>query len=136
MEPDSPIPQTRAECILKVARQASGYHALIVHADADHPTADRAMNERISPGFDLVFKEKDEGDVCSQLVPIIPIRMTEAMLADIEALQRVIGTELDADGMGVPKKHREIEADADPKQRLREAIKKVQTIVPAADAVG
>ncbi|OQX24118.1 MAG: hypothetical protein BWK80_22480 [Desulfobacteraceae bacterium IS3] len=117
-------PSARAECILKAAEQASGYHALIVHADADDRMADRAMKERIQPGFDLVLKQKDKNKVCRQLAPIIPIRMTEAwMLTDIKALQDVIGTDLDARKMGVPEKSKAVESLSDPKQTLQEAVR-------------
>ncbi len=112
---------SRADRILGAARQAAGYHALVVHADADYPTPDRAMRERIQPGFDLAREAGDE--VCEQLVGIVPVRMTEAwMLADLEALQSVIGTNLDAGALGIPQRPKQVEADSDPKQTLRSAI--------------
>jgi len=123
---ENPEPSSRAERILRAAQQASGYHALIVHADADHPTAYQAMKERIQPGFERVLTERDKNEVCRQLVPIIPIRMTEAwMLADIEALQEVIGTDLDAERLGISKK-RNIESDTDPKQTIKEAVRNAE----------
>ncbi len=127
--PESPEPSSRAERILRAAQQASGYHALIVHADADHPAADQAMKERIQPGFERVLTERDKDKVCRHLVPIIPIRMTEAwMLADIEALQEVIGTDIDAEGLGISKKSRNIEADTDPKQTIKDAIRNAEAL--------
>lgn len=120
-----PKPPNRAACVLRAACQAKGYHALVVHSDADDSKPERAMAERLQPGFDLVSKEKYKA--CRQLVPIIPIRMTEAwMLADVKALQEVIGTDLDADGMGIPKKAKSVENDADPKKRLENAVRNVE----------
>ena len=111
----------RAERILEAARCAHGYHALIVHADADHPTPERAMEERIRPGFDLVRQSAEA--VCRQLVPIVPVQMTEAwMLIDSRALREVIGTALDAHSLGLPQHARRVESDPDPKHTLNQVI--------------
>ena len=111
----------RAERILEAARRAHGYHALIVHADADHPTPDRAMEERIQPGIELV--RQSEEAVCEQLVPIVPVQMTEGwMLADSRALCEVIGTDLDARSLELPQYAHQVESDADPKLTLNQAI--------------
>ena len=86
--------QRREECILSAVRHACrSCHALIVHADADNRTPDRALSERIQPGFDLVSCSNE--DVCKHLIPVIPVRMIEAwMLADHNALRAVIETDL------------------------------------------
>ena len=39
------------ECILQAARSAIDYHILIVHADADHRTNEKALRERFKPGY-------------------------------------------------------------------------------------
>ena len=75
----------RAESILLATQEACGYHALIVHSDADDPEPDKARVERIEPGFERV-RQTDE-NVCRGLVPIIPVQAIEAwMLADYELL--------------------------------------------------
>lgn len=33
----------RDQCILQAAIKAHDYHALVIHADADHPTRDKAL---------------------------------------------------------------------------------------------
>ena len=114
---------TQAERILEAARLSSGYHILIIHADADHSTPERALNERIQPGVKLVQQSKEP--VCSRLVPIIPVRMTEAwLLADPEALRVVIGTDLEIQSLGLPERAHQVESILDPKQALREAIQR------------
>src|SRR5260370_38939858 len=40
----------RVESIFQTARNAYGYHALIVHSDAHYPRPDKAKAERIEPG--------------------------------------------------------------------------------------
>lgn len=111
----------RAERILEAARRARGYHALIVHADADHPTPDRAIEERLQPGLHLVHRSAEA--VCRQLVPIVPVQRTEAwMLADSAALCEVVGTRLDARSLGLPQYAHLVESDADPKRTLNQVI--------------
>ena len=79
----------REERILSVAKQAAGFHALVVHFDADAPTANNALQDRFEPGWRLV--QESENNVCRDLLPIIPIRMTEAwMIADVEAFRSVV----------------------------------------------
>jgi hypothetical protein len=109
------------ERILDAARQTEGYHALIIHADADHPTRDRALTERFQPGLLLVQEE----DINHHLVPLIPIRMTEAwVLADPEALLKVIGTRMTINDLGLPSHPHQIESDPDPKQTLNGVIQR------------
>jgi len=113
--------QTRVDRILEAARRSAGYHALIIHADADHPTPERAMEERIRPGFEQVRNAQER--VCDKLVPIIPVRMTEAwMLVDSEALRMVIGVSADTQMLALPTRPRQVESDLDPKQTFRQAV--------------
>jgi hypothetical protein len=115
--------QHREECILSAACYAHGYHALIVHSDADDRTPDRALLERIQPGFDLVARTDQEA--CKHLIPVIPVQMIEAwMLADHSALCEVIGTNLSPQILGLPSRSAEVERDANPKQTLKEVIQK------------
>jgi len=50
----------RAESILQAACDAYGYHALIVHSDADAPIPNKAILERIEPGFKLVRETSEK----------------------------------------------------------------------------
>lgn len=113
--------QGQAERILEAAYQTEGYHALIIHADADHHSADRALNERFQPGVLLV---QDSG-INHHLVPLIPIRMTEAwLLADPESLLNIIGTWMNTNALGLPSHPHQIESDPDPKATLKEVVRR------------
>jgi hypothetical protein len=114
----------RPEAILQAAYEASENHALIVHADADHPKADNARNERFDPGLHLV--QQKNGNLCKNLLPIIPIQAIEAwMLADCEMLLIELRTDLSARELGIPEKASLVESISKPKLRLNEAIARV-----------
>jgi len=125
-----PIPLPRAKSsgdakILTLGRQAYGFHCLVIHADADDATASRALAERYEPGLMLLQAEADL--LCPQLVPLIPIHMTEAwMLADPEALLRILGTPLTASQLSLLNATG-AERKADPKAFLEEVLNAAQT---------
>src|SRR5579859_6952210 len=109
--------------ILAAARLAVGYHALIVHADADAPDPAAALAQRLQPGFAAVAASPDAR--CRDLVPIIPVRTVEAwMLADPEALRRVLNSALDAAALGVPAHAAQFEQLSDPKAVLAAAMQR------------
>ncbi len=112
----------RAESILQTAYDAYGYHALIVHSDADDPEPDKAVFERIEPGFKLV-RETTE-NVCKDLVAIIPVQAIEAwILADYEVLLREVGTDLKAHELGIPETAKYVQKISKPKRKLEEAVR-------------
>ena len=109
------------EAILSAARQARGYHALIIHADADDPEPYKARSERFEPGYALVQQVQE--DICKDLLPIIPVQAIKAwMLADHELLLEEIGTRMRPDELNIPTKANLVEAISKPKQRLRQAV--------------
>jgi hypothetical protein len=113
----------RDESILQAARDASHFHILVVHADADYHTQERALKERFQPGHELVKRSNER--VCKYLVPVVPVYMTEAwLLIDNEALRSVIGTKMKAHELGLATKARQIEADSNPKQTLKNIVQK------------
>ena len=123
LRPSSKV-QGNAERIFSVARQARGYDILIVHRDADARTPDRALERYFKPGLKLVQTSKE--DVCRELIPIIPIRMTEAwMMADVEAFRDVAGTDLSAEQLGFPLRPRQVESIRDPKHELNMALDQI-----------
>lgn len=112
----------RGESIVHAARYAVGYHALIVHADADEPNSQRAWDERYYPGYLLVQQVNER--ICKQLLPIIPIQTIEAwLLADYRALLEEIGTDMRARDLGIPERPRQVEGISRPKERLKQAVR-------------
>lgn len=110
----------RVERIVEAARRAFGYHALIIHADADHPAAEQALEERIQPGIEAA---QSRDSVCHELIPLVPVQKVEAwMLADAEALRQVVGTSVDANVLGLPARPHQVESEPDPKWRLQQAV--------------
>lgn len=113
----------RDESILQAARDAFDFHILVIHADADSHTQERALQERFQPGHKLVQLSNEQ--VCKNLVPIVPIYMTEAwLLADNDALRQVIGTNMKAQELGLLQKAKLIETDSNPKQTLKNIVQK------------
>jgi hypothetical protein len=111
-------------CILQASQEACHCHALLVHNDADRLEYNEAKRQRFEPGLQLV--RTCGGEVCQHLVPVIPVRMIEAwMLADSNALKNVLGTNLDQQTLGLPRRAALVETIADPKYRLNEIIRKI-----------
>ncbi len=120
--PDS---ETHAQGILWLAQQFTGYQALVIHMDADAPSVERAMRERYTPGLQLVHAARAAGmDVCRHIIPLIPVRMVESwMLADGLTLCTVIGTDEDAQSLGLPAVPHQVEGIPEPKRVLAEAVR-------------
>lgn len=113
----------RDESILQAARDAIDFHILVIHADADSHTQEKALRERFQRGYELVKLSNEQ--VCKYLVPVVPIYMTEAwLLADNDALRQIIGTNMKAQELGLLQKARLIETDSNPKQTLKNIVQK------------
>lgn len=119
-----PHNRNHAESILHVAHQSYGYHLLLLHADADDSTPQRAWKERIAPGIEQVHRAYANGEnVCERCVPVIPVYMTEAwLLVDGEAFRRAVGTSRRLDELGFPNRAAAAETVADPKSLLEQAF--------------
>ncbi len=81
--------------VLKAAITAydSGLKCLILHCDADANTANNTMQHKIDPALEYVknHAKPDSTKICTNLVPLIPVYMTEAwMLSDLELLKEEI----------------------------------------------
>ncbi len=108
--------------IVSLAKKYAYFHVICIHCDADAPTLENGMRNKFNPMFDAVRKA-DEG-ICKNLVPVIPVQMTEAwMLADTELLKNKIGTQKSENELGLPMKANLIENINDPKATIVNALK-------------
>lgn len=115
------IEGTQEERIIYFAERTNGYHMAFVHLDADGRTRDRAYAERFYPGYQQV--QARNAGVNKALVPIIPIKMTEAwMLADFEAFRDITGTRKTADQLSFPSRPHQAET-LDAKQIFESAVR-------------
>ena len=113
--------ESQARKILAAATEACGCYLLIIHTDADGPTAAEARKDRFNPGLELV--RQAGGRVCQDVLPIIPIQEIEAwLLADREALLKALETNKSVAKLGIPP-IRKIESTAQPKERLEDIIR-------------
>lgn len=96
-----------------------GIIVLCIHTDAEDANDHSAFTHKITPAFEAV--RQSEGELCKNLVAIVPVRMTEAwMLADTDLLKSEIGTSKSDDDLKI---HRTPETFADPKAVIEEAIR-------------
>ena len=90
---------------------------LCVHTDADSPTDNCVMKNKIEP---LLQKIQSCDEAC-KIVPVIPVQMSEAwMLADTILLKKELRTKISDDELGINKPPETI---ANPKQAIEEAIR-------------
>jgi hypothetical protein len=111
----------RNESILRAALDAYGFHALIVHADADGPSRNEAFRNRFESGYTLV--QACTENVCKDLIPIIPVRMIEAwMLADRDQFIKALGIKTSQQELGLHPKAKQVESYHDPKAVIASVI--------------
>lgn len=113
---------------LRVASEAGWSNVLCIHVDADERTPNHVYEHKIKPCLVEMDKKKD---VVKEIVPIIPVQMTEAwMLIDINLLIEEIGTDLEVARLGLPSQVNQIEKIADPKKRITDAIRQAYSDKP------
>jgi hypothetical protein len=99
--------------------QEEGFQIICLHVDADRRGIDGALAQSLQPALDLLA---EDSSITLQIVPLIPERTTEAwMLADLTTLSNLLITELSANELGLAGNP---ERFANPKEKLREAIRK------------
>ena len=108
---------------LRAAQQGvleMGMTILCIHTDADRQSERRVMNDKFLPATNKILSQNDT-DTCKIIVPIVPVRMTEAwMLADKELLKNEIGTNKTDNELGI---NRLPESVANPKGVIENAIR-------------
>ncbi|MCU7243758.1 MAG: DUF4276 family protein [Microcystis aeruginosa WS75] len=122
------LPQISRENIREKAKKYAsqaveqGAMVLCFHADADDKTDENAFKERINPAFNAI--KSDKGDLCKNLVAIVPIQMTEAwMLADKELLKKQLCTKKSDSELAIDKHP---ESFSNPKETIKNAINKAR----------
>ncbi|MGZ3755692.1 MAG: hypothetical protein ACXVAY_15690 [Mucilaginibacter sp.] len=114
--------------VVEIAKKAhnNGIFILCVHTDADDMRDANILNAKINPAFEAVNSIND--GVCKNLVPIVPITMSEAwMLANKNLFKSEINTTLSDDNLHI---NRNPETIANPKQIIEEAIRIAQSHLP------
>jgi hypothetical protein len=110
--------------VLDVAQQSIGYSLVFVHTDADAPSiANKALPNKIDPALKAV-EALDGNQACKYVVPVVPVTKSENWkLADLEALEQILGVQLDRQALGLNKSAENLEEYADSKSLLQNVIK-------------
>lgn len=117
--------QEQGKDILEAAIKARGYHALIVHKDADSRTYEETRMQCFEPGCLLVQQCNEY--VCNHLVPVIPVREVEAwMIADREVLRGLLEIKERLQNLPLPKRAVLVETDPDPKATFNAVMAKAE----------
>jgi hypothetical protein len=91
------------------------FHLVFVHRDQDGST-DRVRREWIGP----LAAAWDAAERVERLVPVVPVRKTEAwLLADGDALRSVLGIRWSDARLGVPGRAADVERIIEPKDPVR-----------------
>jgi hypothetical protein len=113
------------EVVLEIARRTHGFDLAVIHLDADSSTEEKAYDERYRPAFEAV--QSGGESLNSNLLPVIPIRMTEAwMLVDFAAFKAVSGTSLAATDLDFPQRPEAAERLPDPKEIFESAVRQAR----------
>jgi hypothetical protein len=111
--------------IVEIARLTRGFDLAVIHLDADSSTEQKAYDERYKPGSDAV--QSGGNGLNSHLLPVIPIRMTEAwMLVDFAAFKVVSGTSLAAADLNFPERPEAAEKLPNPKETFETAVRQAR----------
>lgn len=107
------------EKMLELAQKFEGYSFIVYHLDADTREEDAAYAKNFEAGYQRI----QESDLDIDLLPIIPIKETEAWIwADVEAFKQAIKTKKPTLELGFPSKPHQVEAINKPKEKLNEVI--------------
>ena len=127
------ILKTRAygfvEQMVDIASQSSGVTLVFVHTDADATDENqRAMPNKITPALQQISNLSDD-QACKHIVAVIPVTKIENwQLADLEALQEVIGVQLDLEQLGLNLGIQQLEQRANSKELLLSALQMATTL--------
>jgi hypothetical protein len=109
------------EDVMSASREGwnTGIMILCIHTDADNSSDANVYQTKINPALDVI--ENCSENICKNIVPVIPVQMTESwMLADKNLLKKLIGTNKSDNDLEIS---RPPEAFADPKEAIKAAIR-------------
>lgn len=97
-----------------------GITVLCVHTDADDINDNSVYQNKITPALNALKKHINP-NICHNLVPVVPVQMTESwMLADRDLLKKQIGSTMTDFQLGI---HKAPETISDPKRIISDAIR-------------
>ncbi|WP_373516990.1 DUF4276 family protein [Pricia sp.] len=103
----------------KEGAEKFGILVLCLHADADDFTDENTFETKIKPAIESIANS--EIDICKNIIPIVPIKMTESwLLADQECFKDEIGTSNSFADLGIDRPPENL---SDPKNTISEAIR-------------
>jgi hypothetical protein len=118
---------SQVDKMARVAEETYGYGLVVFHLDADAPNTEKAYLERFEPGYDEIHRSAANSNLNTDLVPVIPVRMTDAwMLVDFEAFREVVGTRRSADELNFTRRPHQVESIQNPKAVFVDAVRKAR----------
>jgi Domain of unknown function (DUF4276) len=125
---ETPIPlqseqDTFVASVLDIARQSKGYTMVFVHTDADAPTLEKVLQDKVTPALKEITK-LDGNTACKYVIPILPVTKTENWkLADLDAVSQILGVnDLDRKVPDLNKNPETLEQYADSKDLLKKVL--------------
>lgn len=116
------LDKSTEECVKEYVEEVKGYSAVCIHVDGDKDSYEKAYDYKYEKLAHILTSNK------SNVVPLIPIRETEAwMLADKELLFRQLQVEAKKVDFNLTNDPEKV---ADPKKHLKELIRAVQQTMP------
>lgn len=113
--------------VLDLSRQASGFHLLFIHTDADAPEETlKAIPFKINPAIEAIQNAPLADDYCKEIIPIIPVvKIENWKLSDSAALREALATELDDAALGLNIGTRQLEGKSESKELLAAILDKI-----------
>lgn len=112
--------EEQVKAVASIGHTKLGISILCIHTDADDSTEDNIFEHKIRPALEQI-NNLDGATYCKNIVPIIPVYMTESwMLADKELFKKQLGTTLSDEDLGI---NRNPENIPRPKEIIEEAIR-------------
>ncbi len=113
--------------VLDLSRQASGFHLLFIHTDADAPDETQsAIPFKIKPAIEAIQNTPAGHDYCKEIIPVIPVVQIENWkLSDSAALREALATELNDTVLGLNIGTQQLEEKSESKELLAAILDKI-----------